>query len=863
MTVENISIDVKTNAGSAASQFRSLSSALGGVRSAGKGIASGGAHKSISRIGSAAKSATKHTSKLLSSLKRIAMYRLLRTFIKELSQAFQEGLKNAYAFSKAIGGSLAQALDGLKSATGQMKNQMGAAFGELLQTVMPIINAIVSAITSLMRALSALFAALGGRLTYTVAEKTAESWDDAAGAAKEYKNTVLGFDELNKLNDETGGGGGGADGQGAFGELELPDWAKKIKEAIDMGDWYAAGEALADWLNKLIEDWDAYESGRKLGEKINNMINFALGFLRRFKFERLGQKVAQFFNGMLSEIETDKLGAVIVRLITGPIDFLIGFIEDLDAKQLGSKLGDFFKGIFSEATDWLNEHNWRELGKTITTKISDFLSNLKADEVAVLLSGFLTRLFISATNLLLGMDTGDVAFNLTDQIKKFFENIDWERLGQTLSTFLTTLLEKIGEFFEGGDWEGTGADIGKSIRTFVENIDWKKIVQTAWDALGEAVNALGGFAGGFIAGLFGGVGDADITEDVQGTIDEIKLILADASMVIGAVLLFSGANIPLGLGLLIGGIAAHDKVTENWDSVSNTTKEKITVIETAASAALIALGIILTLSGAAIPLGLGLIAVGAVMLATQKREDWDLVPEQTKSTLALIGTLAGVLLVGLGIILILTGVGIGLGLGCILAGSAVLAGVVAFSIDGTKNEINGAMESVGQTGETQFGKIADAILKIIDAVSSVIDWFERMKTAIGEVNSRLNDIEGHKATYGDAWGEMVRGAEIGAWASGGSIPNSDGTLFVAGEAGAEVVANMGSRTGVMNVDQMEAAVANGNIGVINAVYQMANMIVKALNEIDPDITLDGESLADKMYNYNQNAARRRGVAMVT
>jgi hypothetical protein len=217
----------------------------------------------------------------------------------------------------------------------------------------------------------------------------------------------------------------------------------------------------------------------------------------------------------------------------------------------------------------------------------------------------------------------------------------------------------------------------------------------------------------------------------------------------------------------------------------------------------------------------------------------------------------------IGIVLLLTGAGMGLGLGCILAASAVLA-VTASSFDlyGTTGEINGAMESIGSTGETQFGKIVSAINGIIDAVKSVIDWFGRMKTAVSEVNNRLNDIDQHQAVYGSAWGEMVRGSELGLFASGGSIENN-GTLFVAGEAGAEVVADMGSRTGVMNVDQMEAAVANGNIGVINAIYGMANAIVKAVNEIDPDITLDGQSLANKMYQYNKNAATRYGATMVT
>ena len=59
---------------------------------------------------------------------------------------------------------------------------------------------------------------------------------------------------------------------------------------------------------------------------------------------------------------------------------------------------------------------------------------------------------------------------------------------------------------------------------------------------------------------------------------------------------------------------------------------------------------------------------------------------------------------------------------------------------------------------------------------------------------------------------------------GGSIPN-DGSLFVANERGAEVVANMGSRTGVMNTDQMEAAIANGMMRAMAASGQNVQVVL--------------------------------------
>ena len=108
---------------------------------------SGGTHKSILQIGSSAKSATGMVGKLFSSIKRIAFYRMLRTIIKNITQAFQEGLKNAYHFSAGINGSLAKAMDTLSMKSLTMKNQLGATFGGLLEAITPILLQIIDLVT--------------------------------------------------------------------------------------------------------------------------------------------------------------------------------------------------------------------------------------------------------------------------------------------------------------------------------------------------------------------------------------------------------------------------------------------------------------------------------------------------------------------------------------------------------------------------------------------------------------------------------------------------------------------------------------------------------------------------------------------
>lgn len=127
-------------------------------------------------------------------------------------------------------------------------------------------------------------------------------------------------------------------------------------------------------------------------------------------------------------------------------------------------------------------------------------------------------------------------------------------------------------------------------------------------------------------------------------------------------------------------------------------------------------------------------------------------------------------------------------------------------------------------------------------------------TKIGNtVNGILNPLNLISGVAG-----YISGIFRGSYASGGMVPNK-GQLIQVNERGPEVVANMGSHTGIMNVNQMQEAVASGNIDVVNAVYTMANMIVNAVNAKDLDVYMDSEKVGQSVTNY-QNNQTRRGVA---
>ena len=241
-------------------------------------------------------------SNVVSSLKRIAFYRIIRSVIKAITQAFQEGLKNAYEFSKATGdqAGLANALDTLATKSLTMKNQLGAAFGGLLTAITPIVIKIIGWVTKLAEALSRLMAILGGSNTYLKAKDVWTEWGEAAagagGAAKKALEYLAPFDELNVLPNPKSGGGGGAStpnygdmfeyadvGEGGGFLESIKNMLDKVSEFFETTDWASLADTAWQKLKERFSD-GSQATGviRSLFEALGSALGAAASFVAQF-----------------------------------------------------------------------------------------------------------------------------------------------------------------------------------------------------------------------------------------------------------------------------------------------------------------------------------------------------------------------------------------------------------------------------------------------------------------------------------------------------------------------------------------------------------------------------------------------------
>ena len=171
------------------------------------------------------------------SLKRIALYRMLRTVLKDIAAGAKEGANNLYQFSKAGGdfGVFAQSMDQIATAFQYLKNSVGAAISPIINALAPAIDWLVDKFVALLNVINQVIAILTGAGSWNKALKYPKEYAAAAGAAtgkvKELQKTILGFDEINKLNGQPNtGGGGGVSGLDYSKMFEVSEFQGKLAE---------------------------------------------------------------------------------------------------------------------------------------------------------------------------------------------------------------------------------------------------------------------------------------------------------------------------------------------------------------------------------------------------------------------------------------------------------------------------------------------------------------------------------------------------------------------------------------------------------------------------------------------------------
>lgn len=569
------------------------------------------------------------------------IYRVMGLFKTGLT----DGLDNLYQYSLITGNQFAASMDSAATSLLYLKNSIAAAAAPLINALAPALDFVVDKVVTLLNRFNQLVSALSGKTTYTKAVKqqtkyteavkdTSDAEDDAKKKADELKRSLTSFDEIHALDDNSSKDSSSSkknpsgteipDYGGMFTEEKIDggiaDFAKSLKDTIAKGDWQGLGKMLADKVNSAIDAIDWQGAGKKFGYGLNGIIQTSYYFLKYTDFAKIGNRFAQFLDMALAQVDFSKAGGLLVRKFTSLLDLIGGFLYGLNWGLVTKSITDFWTGFFDEWSAWLDEHDWTNIGEIFQRKLQQAIDNLDFDAIASSFWTAVSKSFRAAV---------DVNFGFYDKI----------------SDELNAIMELFG---------GAELALGAVLCFSGANIP-----------LGLALMAFG--AKNLIATAI--VNWGSIETPVGKVLSTLQVILSGAALVVGSLLAFSGANIPLGIALMAAGaVNIASNAALNWDGCSDKVKTVISTITGIVGGALLAIGAIMCFSGVAMPIGITLMAAGAASLASSIALDWSKSAKGVQAAAGTIVSLAGKMSFAIGAILCFSGVGIPLGIALMAAG---------------------------------------------------------------------------------------------------------------------------------------------------------------------------------------------------
>lgn len=425
---------------------------------------------------------------ILSTLGMTARFMFASFIIQGALSGAKEGMQNLSKYSKQTNADLSL----LMSSLTQLKNSLATAFAPILTVITPVLNALIQKIITVVNAFGQLTASLAGQTTFVKAKKVnqdyAASLDKSSKKAKNLQRTLMGFDEINKLDDKNSSnssGSGGLSPNDMFETVKIPnkykDLAKMLKDAWAQGDFTKIGQMVGKKVNEALESipWD----------KIKKTCN------------KIAKSIATFLNGFIETVDWGLVGNTISQGLNTAFGFANTFAKNFHWDSLGKAIGNGINGAM-KGLDWdLIQETVRNVVGGIVTSINTFIKTTKWNLVGKTIGNGLNTALEAVYTAVTNFKWKKAGKALADAINGLFDTFDWAKAGKTISNGIKGVLDFAITAIENVKW----SNVGKDIATFLENIDWLGIATRIYKLLCTALASV--LAG--LAGLLGKlIGDA-------------------------------------------------------------------------------------------------------------------------------------------------------------------------------------------------------------------------------------------------------------------------------------------------------------------------------------------------------------------
>lgn len=435
-------------------------------------------------------------------LKNILKYafgiRSLFALVNKLRSALVDGFKNLAQYSGETNNSISM----LMSSLTQLKNAFAAAFAPILNVIAPILNTLIQKIISVVNTFGQLTSALTGKTTYIKAKKVqqdyAKSLNSNANSAKnakkaneELKRTILSFDQINKMDDnsssDSNSGIADTGGLSPSDMFETESIPSKIK-------------GIADMIKQAWKNADFTEIGAMVGNKLNAALNSIPWDKIKNTCNKIAKSVATFLNGFLETVDWKLVGNTLAQGINTAFGMANTFAENFHWDSLGKAIGNGINGALG-GLDWnLIQETVRNIATGITDTLNSFIQTTDWALVGQSFGNGINTILDFFHTAINNFDWTGAGTALADFVNNAVNTIDFVNLGQTISDGIKSVFDFGIAAIEGIDWW----TIGEKVRDGLAAIDWNGIADGFFELIGAAFGGLSAFFGGLLSDAVSG-----------------------------------------------------------------------------------------------------------------------------------------------------------------------------------------------------------------------------------------------------------------------------------------------------------------------------------------------------------------------
>lgn len=464
-----------------------------------------------------AKNLAKELLRVSKMLKLMVTRMALRAVIAEVSNGFKSLAIHSDEFNNSV--------SSMMNAAKQLGYSFSAMVAPLINALAPAIEYIISLLVKLLNVFNQVISALTGASTWNRAKKFTDSWRDsitgagkaASKTAKELKKTVLGFDELNQLQDnkssDSGGGAGGLADMFETVKIDpkwknFADWLKemwknkdfydlgkligtKLRDALESIPWDKIrktsndlGKALATLINGFVEvERLAFDIGYTVAQGVNTVFEFLNGFVHNLHWDSIGKFIAEIFNGFFETIDWPLIKDTVVTGLAGIAQAIQSFIDEFHWDNISNFIINAVDTIVSGIKAFFEGIKWKDLGSKIGDQITKTVKGINWREVGQALGDIVQSAIDFLSGLIEKLNVDDVVRALTELINGFFDKVDMEEAGKNLGKILHGLIEFIKKFWdENGDTIKT--EIGNFFKGLFSELDFGDVASILMVSLG-------------------------------------------------------------------------------------------------------------------------------------------------------------------------------------------------------------------------------------------------------------------------------------------------------------------------------------------------------------------------------------------